>query len=134
MSRSPEYTAYRHMVGRCTKANYKHFNYYGGRGINVCQRWLDGFEYFLQDMGDRPNGASLERIDVNGNYEPGNCRWALTWKEQMQNKRNNVLICHDGETHCATEWARQLGVPKSTALARLQRGLPFEQVFAGRAH
>ena len=132
MSRSPEYTAYRHMIDRCTRPGHKHFSYYGGRGIYVCERWLQSFEYFFEDMGKRPKGASLERIDVNDDYTPENCRWALAWKEQMQNKRNNVFVLHDGKTQCVTEWARQLGVPKSTALARLHRGLPFEHVFAGR--
>lgn len=132
MSRTPEYTAYMHMISRCYNADTKYFSYYGGRGISVCDRWKQGFEHFFQDMGHRPKGASLERCDVNGDYTPENCRWALTWREQMQNKRNNVLLTHDGETLCATEWARRQGVPKSTALARLQRGLPFEQIFAGR--
>lgn len=133
MSRSPEYTAYRHMIDRCQNANNKYFSYYGGRGISVCEKWKQGFEYFFQDMGRRPEGASLERCDVNGDYTPKNCRWALTWHEQMQNKRNNALLTHGDETLCITEWARRYGVPKSTALARAQRGLPFEQVFARRA-
>lgn len=131
MSRSPEYTAYRHMIDRCQNANHKYFSYYGGRGISVCEKWKQGFEYFFQDMGRRPEGASLERCDVNGDYTPENCRWALTWYEQMQNKRNNALLTYHSETLCITEWARRQGVPKSTALARAKRGLSFEQVFAG---
>ena len=133
MSRSPEYYAYIHMIDRCTNPNNKSYHNYGGRGVTVCDKWLASFASFYADMGDRPKGGSLERINVNQGYCPSNCKWAEDWGEQARNKRRSVLVTHNGETKCATEWARDLGVPKSTALARLQRGLPFEQVFARRA-
>jgi hypothetical protein len=133
MSRKPEYVAYMHMIDRCTNPKNKSFDNYGGRGIAVCKRWLESFVNFYDDMGARPQNGTLERIDVNKGYEPANCKWSEDWAEQARNKRRSLLIAHQGEVMCASEWARHFGVPKTTAIARLQRGLPFEQVFAGRA-
>ena len=86
-SRTPEYRAWRGMKARCTNPNGHKFKDYGGRGIAICERWQHSFEGFLADMGPRPSSEhSLDRIDNNGNYEPGNCRWA-TRLQQMQNQR-----------------------------------------------
>ena len=74
------------MIQRCTNERAANFKYYGGRGIRVCQQWRDSFEAFLADMGERPEGKTLDRINNDGNYEPGNCRWA-TWSEQRRNRR-----------------------------------------------
>lgn len=85
---SPEYHSWANMKGRCLNPNAEHYDYYGGRGITVCDRWLK-FENFYADMGPRPepkSAYSIDRKDVDGNYEPGNCRWA-TRSEQMRNTR-----------------------------------------------
>jgi hypothetical protein len=83
---SPEYTTWASMIQRCQNSNNRRYKDYGGRGIKVCQRWLASFEEFFADMGKRPEATSIDRIDVNGDYEPGNCRWA-TAKQQASNKR-----------------------------------------------
>jgi hypothetical protein len=83
---SRTYTCWSAAIGRCTNRNNTKYPIYGGRGITVCARWRYSFENFLADMGEKPIGLSIDRIDVNGNYEPGNCRWA-TAKQQRQNQR-----------------------------------------------
>lgn len=85
LSRGRTYTSWRAMIGRCRNPNHTNFWKYGQKGIAVCDRWLL-FANFFADMGERPSGCSLDRIDCNGNYEPGNCRWATT-KEQARARR-----------------------------------------------
>lgn len=92
----PEYSAYRQMVERCHRQGAHNFQWYGARGVRVCDRWrygeggLTGFECFIADMGRRPEGLTLDRVDVNGHYEPANCRWA-TWAVQRANRRISPL-------------------------------------------
>jgi hypothetical protein len=117
---SRAYHSWSGAIDRCTNRNSVKYPIYGGRGITICDRWKYSFESFLEDMGEPPFGMSIERIDVNGNYEPSNCRWA-TNKEQSRNTRTNVLISHKGKTMCISEWAEELGVNPGTLYQRLNR-------------
>ena len=96
--------------------------YYADKGIKICTRWFV-FKHFLTDMGERPAGMTIERIDNAGDYGPGNCRWA-TRKEQCQNRGTSRLITHEGETLCLCEWARRVGIGWSTIRRRLEMGWP----------
>lgn len=127
MNRTVEYEAWCGMIKRCTNPNYSGFSNYGGRGITICERWLD-FKAFYDDMGDRPDNTSLDRVDVNGNYEPSNCRWA-TPKEQCRNRRNNRLIEYKCEVKCVTEWAELTGIPAHKLRVRFDAGWSSDQVF-----
>lgn len=90
MTSSREYKSWESMRQRCNNPKDKSYNHYGGRGISICERW-NSFEAFYEDMGDKPDGThTIDRINVNGNYTPGNCRWA-TQSTQQQNRRNNVM-------------------------------------------
>lgn len=112
---------------RCINPAHNSYRNYGGRGISICDRWLGihGFENFHADMGDRPRGMTLDRIDVDGNYEPSNCRWA-TLKEQHRNTRTNRLITFNGETKTVTEFAEIHSINVGTLRSRLQNGWDVE--------
>lgn len=115
------------MKQRCCNVRNKSYPHYGGRGIKVCDRWLESFENFLADMGPRPAGSSLDRIDNSGNYCPENCQWA-TRIEQGRNKRSNVLITWKGATKTLIEWSEETGIPYITLYTRLHReGWPIER-------
>lgn len=117
---TPAYRSWATMIQRCTNPKTPGYCYYGGRGIEVCERWLK-FPLFLADMGTRPDGTSLDRIDNDGNYEPSNCRWA-TNAEQANNKRSCHMITYAGETLSVTEWAVRTGINRGTIFSRLQSG------------
>ena len=112
------YTVWSNMRDRCRPASLDNKHYYG-RGISICERW-DVYEKFKEDMGECPEGKTLDRIDNDGNYEPGNCRWA-TMKEQGRNRRNNVILTYDGHTACLAEWAEITGINYHTLDNRLKR-------------
>jgi hypothetical protein len=117
-----EYRTWGAMKSRCLNPSSTHYRHYGGRGIRVCDEWLNSFEAFLRDMGPRPTPtATIDRCDVDGNYEPSNCSWASR-ATQANNKRNNhrVTIGHDTKT--VAEWARIAGITESGIRARIRRG------------
>ena len=105
------------MVQRCTNPNDEAYHNYGARGISVCDRWLD-FANFLEDMGESPPRLTIDRIDNNRGYEPGNCRWA-TYKEQMNNVRYNRIIEFDGKTLTLQQWSEESGINIGTLRNRL---------------
>lgn len=112
------------MILRCENPKNIAYKNYGGRGIAVCDRWHI-FENFCADMGDRPLGMTLERDDNDGNYEPGNCRWA-TRAEQNRNTRQNRWATINGETACLTDFASSHDMTLACLNARLSRGVPLE--------
>ncbi|HOW46093.1 MAG TPA: hypothetical protein P5305_01395 [Rubrivivax sp.] len=110
MSRSPEWMAWRNMKSRCYYSGNTEYHNYGGRGIQVCAEWVDSFAAFVASVGLRPSADhSLERDDVNGNYEPGNCRWA-TPVEQANNRRSSRRVTFGGVTDTLAGWSRRTGL------------------------
>jgi hypothetical protein len=110
------------MKARCGNEKGSEFHNYGGRGITVCPRWLHSFENFAADMvAEFSEDLELDRVDVNGNYEPGNCRWA-TRKVQQRNKRDNHFVTIGAKTQTVQDWAEQLGIKPNTIVTRLRRG------------
>lgn len=117
----PEYSAWAQMLQRCENKGNPSYCNYGGRGISVCDRWRS-FSQFLADVGARPSAKhSIDRINNDGNYEPGNVRWA-TRSEQNRNHRRLRMLTLNGETHCVVEWAERTGLPERTIRSRLQLG------------
>jgi hypothetical protein len=127
MHESREYQCWANAIQRCHNDRSPDWGNYGGRGIVVCKRWRLSFAAFLADIGECNNGcSSLDRIDVNGNYEPGNVRWA-TPLIQGESRRNSVKIAHNGVVLHLSEWARRSGVKRPTIDSRLRRGWTFAQ-------
>lgn len=134
-SKPIEYHSWVAMIQRCYNENSKDYPNYGGRGIEVCDLWRDSFEAFLMCVGKRPSPEyTIDRIDHNGNYEPGNVRW-LTREEQTRNQRSNVNITIDGETKTVAEWAEdpRCSVSKFTVYKRLKRGWDPEKAVLAKS-
>lgn len=128
MSKTSLYIRWQAMKARTSNPNQSQYHDYGGRGIKVCDQWLASFENFAADMGPTFSPElELDRIDVNGNYEPNNCRW-ITPADQQLNKRNNHVLSFRGETLTVTEWARRIGAKPNTLTTRIRRGWPTERV------
>jgi hypothetical protein len=125
----PEYFIWEAMRQRCMNSKHPSYHCYGGRGITVCERW-DDFSLFLEDVGRRPSpDFTLERKANNGNYEPGNVKWALR-VEQQNNTRSNVVIHFQGDSLTISQWARKLGIKANTIVCRLRRNLPVEMALS----
>lgn len=128
MAKTTEYKSWANMKNRCLNKNLDCYKYYGGRGIKVCDEWKNSFETFYKDMGDKPKGTNIDRIDNNGNYCKENCRWA-TRKEQMRNTRRNKMITYRKETMSLAEWAERLSINYPMLWQRLKRGWSIEKTF-----
>lgn len=128
---TPEFSVWKDLINRCTNPTNKDFHNYGGRGIRVCDRWLHSFENFYKDMGLRPSkNHSIDRFPNNdGDYEPSNCRWALS-HQQSRNTRRNLYFEHDGKRLVISDWAKELGVSLSALYQRVHNGMSFEQAIA----
>lgn len=116
------------MWDRCTRPTHRYFDRYGGRGIQVCERWKS-FDAFLTDMGPRPPGTSLDRIDNNGNYEPSNCRWTDS-VTQLRNKPNVRKFIFEGEQLTVPQIAERVGIPTGVLGARLKTGWSLERAIS----
>ena len=128
-ARSGAYKSWTSMRNRCNPVNAQAYPTYAS--VIVCARWAASFEAFLEDMGDRPAGCSIDRIDPSGNYEPGNCRWAST-KEQALNRRNTTLTEVRGELLCLHDISIKHGVPNTTIVRRYEQGLRGEDLICKR--
>ena len=127
-NRTPTYQCWFSMIQRCTNKNTKQFSDYGGRGISVCDEWLS-FPAFLADMGERPTGLTLDRIDNNGGYNKHNCRWA-TRIQQQRNTRKNRFITINGTTRMVMDVAKERGLNPGSVRVRLHRGWSVEKALA----
>lgn len=131
LSDTPEYFVYRGMLARCYSPTMDSWPFYGGRGIAVCERWRASFVNFLSDVGRRPSPRhSIERRDVNGDYEPGNVCWA-TELEQANNRRTSRRVAGLGRMLTLAQWARELGISARAMKHRVDSGWPAERMFAG---
>lgn len=108
------------MRKRCFNKNNNRFNHYGGRGITICERWND-FNNFIEDMGECPDGYSIERVDVNGNYAPENCKW-IPMIEQSRNTTRVIYITINGETKILADWARHFSIDYRKVQYRIKKG------------
>lgn len=123
----PEYWSWSAMLHRCYVPGDVRFHRYGGRGIVVCDRWRADFKNFLEDMGERPKGTTLDRIDNDGNYEPGNCRWADNYVQARSHRSAPVI---NGTPMSMSELARHAGINVWTLKTRLQNGWSIERAIA----
>lgn len=114
------------MRQRCLNANAPAYADYGGRGITICERWMESFENFLADMGEKPEGLTLDRRDNNGPYSPENCAWASR-KAQAENRRSNRILEFGGKRQILSQWAADMGEPVTLLAGRLDRGWPVER-------
>lgn len=127
-----EYCAWCDARRRCYSPNNAGWKNYGGRGIQMCDRWRNDFDAFMEDMGRKPEGTSLERKNNDGNYEPDNCIWA-TRAVQSRNKQTTVRLTFNGVTQTAAEWADQLGIARNLIFHRTKRGYPIDKILSKKS-
>lgn len=129
----PGYKSWVGMRQRCYNIRDKNFKYYGGRGIKVCERW-DDFSNFIEDLGLKPENHSLERLDVNGHYNPTNCMWIHKSKQPLnqRDRKDQVYLTYNGITKKLTDWSRELNINKSTLYYRKNNGWSDTDTIEGR--
>ena len=125
----PLFNTWMNMKDRCRNPRAKAFKHYGGRGIRVCERWSNDFHAFVSDMGPRPDGFMIDRIDVNGNYSPENCRW-VSAKDSQRNRRDTQRVVIDGTSYLVRELVLSSGRKDETIMRRAAEGLPMAEVIA----
>lgn len=132
-SKTRLYSIYSHMKQRCYNSNDKNYKIYGGRGIRICDAWLNDFMNFHNWAYEHGYNDTLtiDRIDVNGNYEPSNCRW-VNQKQQCNNKRNNILLTCNGKTQNIKQWSDELGIKYQKILMRHRRGWSDKECLLGK--
>jgi len=121
MSKTPEYKAYQHMMSRCYNPNDSNYHNYGGRGIFVCEKWRGHPKAFLEDMGRKPSGCELERLDNNSGYSPSNCAWK-NHIDQAKNRRTTTRFKYRGRMICLKDICKSKGLPYSTIHSRIKYG------------
>lgn len=134
IDRTKEYLAWKGAKSRCFNPKAPQFQHYGGRGITMCAEWVNDFPAFLKHMGRCPPGMELDRYPNNdGNYEPGNCRWA-TKKQQARNQRKTQLLTYNGKTKPQVEWAEQFSIDVKTLRYRLNHNWPIDKALMTPVH
>ncbi len=132
LAKTATYKVWQSIISRCHNKNGKALKNYSSRGITRCERW-DKFENFLADMGERPDGMEIDRINNDGNYEPGNCRW-VTRAVNQRNKTNTRLYTIGSETMCAKDWSLRSGVHYATLIYRLNNGCSIERALTKKSN
>jgi hypothetical protein len=120
------------MITRCCNKKSTHYYNYGGRGISICDRWKNNYDNFFEDMRERPDKTTLDRIDNKGNYEPTNCRWA-TYTQQNNNSRRNRILNYNGESLTLAQWAAKTGVSAAKIRERLTRNVSMEKALSSES-
>lgn len=141
MTGTPTFGTWQSIIARCERPSSISYKYYGAKGIAVCERWRNSFQAFLDDMGQRPDGMTIDREDTDGNYEPGNCRWA-TIDQQNNNKSDTRHMYFNGRTMNMTAWAKEIGTSPAALHHRITKigmsvedalTIPFSRSNAGGA-
>lgn len=118
---NPLFKVWKGMISRCTNQDDKRYNRYGGRGVSVCDKWLDVHQFINDMKHSYIKGMTIDRIDNNGNYEPSNCKWSTRY-QQNRNYSRNIILHHNGKSMCAIDWALELNISPYTIYSRKRAG------------
>lgn len=129
----PLYTVWQGMLNRCRNPKNPQYHRYGGRGITVCDSWKKSFQNFVNDMGERPEGHTLDRINNDLGYSPTNCRWA-TRKQQQNNRYNTIKVVIEGVEYIAADLSDRFCIKTDTIIDRANKGMNFEDVVSNNKH